>query len=524
MKRIFLSLAALCCIVASSLAAAGDKIYFVNNAGLTGNIYVGEANESWGWVTGSNAVYEERQYDGKDIYSYTITNADATRLYLTNTAYGNGATWIQCGTDARYTAGCYYLIETNGTNYWLTQKYYNEFYFMDNNENAIMGETPAIVLYNVVGDWTSNTILNGERATALMSSIGTVAKGENTFAGYKYATMTDQACTHVEFVNPTTTSITTQAKPVDAEKNIYAWGEWYNELPKVADKIYLRYATDADANTWAEEVEMPLNGEWRYTASISNFVVTEEGDYKFRAFLGSGSWAAPVTHPNAANWHESVHLTPGIYNLYYLYNPYDGTFSVTPSKQYNRTGLTANNFGTICLPYASTYWEGDATFYTIAGKEGDNIVLEEVSNSWLQAGRPYIFQASDTWLTVWFNDEAAVDAPLTTNTNGLVGSFTEQALADNAANLYVLSNNAFHPVGENVKVGANRAYLDMSAVSAAPAQAPGKRYVRVAVQGKMPTALENVQEAAQSTKVIENGVLYIIKNGVRYNAQGQIVK
>ena len=40
----------------------------------------------------------------------------------------------------------------------------------------------------------------------------------------------------------------------------------------------------------------------------------------------------------------------------------------------------------------------------------------------------------------------------------------------------------------------------------------------------MPTALENVQEAAQSTKVIENGVLYIIKNGVRYNAQGQIVK
>ena len=28
----------------------------------------------------------------------------------------------------------------------------------------------------------------------------------------------------------------------------------------------------------------------------------------------------------------------------------------------------------------------------------------------------------------------------------------------------------------------------------------------------------------QSTKVLENGVLYIIKNGVRYNAQGQAVK
>ncbi|MBR3408130.1 MAG: hypothetical protein IKG86_04740 [Paludibacteraceae bacterium] len=39
------------------------------------------------------------------------------------------------------------------------------------------------------------------------------------------------------------------------------------------------------------------------------------------------------------------------------------------------------------------------------------------------------------------------------------------------------------------------------------------------------TGVENVQgDNVQSTKVIENGVLYIIRDGVRYNAQGQIVK
>jgi len=39
------------------------------------------------------------------------------------------------------------------------------------------------------------------------------------------------------------------------------------------------------------------------------------------------------------------------------------------------------------------------------------------------------------------------------------------------------------------------------------------------------TDIENVQgDNVQSTKFIENGMLIIEKNGVRYNAQGQIVK
>jgi len=44
-------------------------------------------------------------------------------------------------------------------------------------------------------------------------------------------------------------------------------------------------------------------------------------------------------------------------------------------------------------------------------------------------------------------------------------------------------------------------------------------------QEQIATGMENVQgDNVQSTKVLENGVLYIIKNGVRYNVQGQIVK
>jgi hypothetical protein len=39
------------------------------------------------------------------------------------------------------------------------------------------------------------------------------------------------------------------------------------------------------------------------------------------------------------------------------------------------------------------------------------------------------------------------------------------------------------------------------------------------------TGIEDVQgNNVQSTKVIENGVLYIIRDGKTYNAMGQIVK
>ena len=68
-------------------------------------------------------------------------------------------------------------------------------------------------------------------------------------------------------------------------------------------------------------------------------------------------------------------------------------------------------------------------------------------------------------------------------------------------------------------IPANKAYLSYSA----PAGAPKK--LRVQVAPKMPTAIDEVQTTkAQSTKRFENGQLVIIRDGVKYNVQGQIVK
>lgn len=70
------------------------------------------------------------------------------------------------------------------------------------------------------------------------------------------------------------------------------------------------------------------------------------------------------------------------------------------------------------------------------------------------------------------------------------------------------------------KLKAHKAYTYLPG---APAGAPQKlRFVFAEEQ--TPTALDNMSAETTGVKFIENGQFFIEKNGVRYNAQGQIVK
>ena len=92
-------------------------------------------------------------------------------------------------------------------------------------------------------------------------------------------------------------------------------------------------------------------------------------------------------------------------------------------------------------------------------------------------------------------------------------------------NCYVLSGTNEYGVGfykinsDNLK--AHKAYVKYAGLQN---NAP-RRMRFVFNQEQVATGVENVQgDKVQSTKVIENGVLYILRDGVKYNAQGQIVK
>ena len=184
------------------------------------------------------------------------------------------------------------------------------------------------------------------------------------------------------------------------------------------------------------------------------------------------------------------------------------------------TRNVTNKYGTICLPYASASTSG-AYFYEVVGKGTENgkpaVYLASVDA--LVAGVPYIFEKTANTITVTCQGEAVAEAG---SANGLVGNFTNEFIVP--ANNYILYNNAFILAdGTTNKVNANRAYLVMEDVEGGkPVQMPGRRYIGMGVQGENgTTGLDNIMTTDAPAKVIINGQLIIIRNGEKYNVQGQ---
>ena len=163
-----------------------------------------------------------------------------------------------------------------------------------------------------------------------------------------------------------------------------------------------------------------------------------------------------------------------------------------------------------------------ATLYSVAGKETGDItylVLEDKGTS-VEAGKPYITQSTATSYTVTMNGAHSV----VQDGNGLVGTYETINLTpynESGPHNYFLYANAFKKAGDNVTVGAYRAYLDWDAVSAAPAQAPSARRIRMVIEGtEAQTGMETVTAMPKTTKVLIDGQLFIIREGKRYTLTG----
>ena len=186
--------------------------------------------------------------------------------------------------------------------------------------------------------------------------------------------------------------------------------------------------------------------------------------------------------------------------------------------EYERTGLTKDNYGTICLPYAVMATDiSGAEFFSIAGKvtkSGNvtHLVLEE-SKTGLAAGTPYIYKAAGNTLSCMYFKDNAAESPNTTSSNGLIGSFTEtEVSAGDADNVYyALKGNKLYKCGDNNwKIEAYRAYIKMNEVSeyteSSSAQA---KTIKIGVSDDGATGIGAVTAAEH--------------DGVYYNLHGQRV-
>ena len=164
----------------------------------------------------------------------------------------------------------------------------------------------------------------------------------------------------------------------------------------------------------------------------------------------------------------------------------------------------------------------DGTKAFVAKIEGTDMTMTEIASGAqvIPANTAVILQSPTGSFSLTPSDESAVTFDLAANQ--LQGVDIETAAP---ANCYVLSGRSAD--GNTTGVGfyefsgtlaAHKAYLIYGGAGAP------QRMRFIFNNEQQATGLDNTNSAVKSEKRIEDGQLIIIKNGVRYNAQGQIVK
>lgn len=200
-------------------------------------------------------------------------------------------------------------------------------------------------------------------------------------------------------------------------------------------------------------------------------------------------------------------------------------------------------YNTLCLPFnlsaaeiASSPLTGAEVYeYVRAEKVGDaQLDIEVSATDHIEAGVPYLIKWAPTTPEVINNGVLTFNnVYIRTNEGQTIGGEDEVRFVGNIAkaqmengnhnNLFIGANNTLYWPNTNNKLRGFRAYFQVPTTG--PAAVPANTPSRIVLQRPVPTGIEEEQaNKVQSTKVIENGALYIICNGIRYNAQGQVVR
>ena len=199
-----------------------------------------------------------------------------------------------------------------------------------------------------------------------------------------------------------------------------------------------------------------------------------------------------------------------------------------------------NYYNTLCLPFdmnaaqiaASTLNGAEIKAFTGAEVVDDVLHLSLTPVNSIEAGKPYFIKYSDAetlsilnFINVGVNQ--AEPEGVTFNGVTLQGTFAgfnmPAQTADSHSYLFLGQNNKLYWPNEAGRIKPFRAYFIVQTGSIHGA--PHRGMPAVFEETDEATDVENVQNSApQCIKRMENGQLIIIRNGVRCNAAGQIVK
>ena len=259
------------------------------------------------------------------------------------------------------------------------------------------------------------------------------------------------------------------------------------------------YAASSSANQLKEKNKIDAHGQWTITIADSKATIKAEGS-------SNRNWMQ--FNPNNGS------------PLFSCYASAQKDIALYAKKPAHTRTTSAGRYGTICLPGNIVKCLG-ATLYEVAGKDDNKVIFDEVLTP--EAGMPYIFLAHNAEVLFYCGDQTAATPG---DHKSLHGTFTVLRNSE-LEGMYMVQNNKIVECNPaNSGVAENRAYFDgdeLEALRSAPAPMPGRRRITMGTESEnTATGTEDVvAPAGQTLKLIENGQLIIIRNGEKFNAQGQ---
>ncbi len=220
--------------------------------------------------------------------------------------------------------------------------------------------------------------------------------------------------------------------------------------------------------------------------------------------------------------------------------------AIVDIKFTGRSFLRDGCYNTLCLPFDLSAEQladeanplNNFSIYEITGLAyvGSLIKFEINKVSEMEAGKPYLVKYNADPdaepLAPYANPEftyVQVTADAGSNTAvtdvAMKGILKPTVIEANENTMFLLSGNRLawvDPLSAATMKGFRAYFVFNDAIPAAPLRRMSACIVEN--NDETPTAIEFVEkDDKQVTKVIENGTIYIIKNGVKYNVQGQVI-
>jgi len=228
---------------------------------------------------------------------------------------------------------------------------------------------------------------------------------------------------------------------------------------------------------------------------------------------------AVMYRDNCTNWSLTDQMSlcgfmadvPGMYKFYCNFSNLNMTMGYPISFTRESAG---ESYQTLCVPFDAMV--ENALVYT-GTVNGSSFMLEAFAYNSLTAGITYIIKTFGAPVVISRINDNQVGGPSNplNHDTGLYGVLGEAVDLGASDDVYVLSGNEFHKLegSATATVASTKGYLHIHESEGAP-------IIRIVENA---TNLENV-ESETAQKFIQNGNLYIMRNGVMYDVTGTIVR